>query len=295
MQTKQPVWEVRHAIEWEDGRKVYLSINGAPILDEDGEVSKVVFTVEDYTRRKIQQDDLEAALARERKLNKMKSEFISMVSHEFRTPMAVIMTSTGILRMGHHRMTDEQVLARLQKIEEQIGRLDQLVSDVTFINKSDIVGQQVDLENVNVPVFFRSIVEEIETAYPNHRPIDVIEEKECPILMLDPDLLRQIFANLLSNAMKYSADDDAVTLSYACDENRLTVLVSDEGIGIPEEDQRRLFEVFHRASNVGQITGSGLGLSITRRAVEALGGKITFESAEGAGTQFLVSLPTHHQ
>lgn len=291
MRTKRPVWEVRQAIEWSDGRKVYLSINGAPILDEHGEVSKVVFTVEDYTHRKHQQDELQAALERERQLNRMKSTFVSMVSHEFRTPLAVILTSTGILRLKRHMLSSEQIFDRLQTIEKQVSHLTWLLEDVMFISKGEMVGHELKLEPVQIVDVIRTIAEQVNMAHPDHVPIELVGEGGNSNMLSDETLLQHIFGNLLANAMKYSPADAPVSLSYACDDTSFIALVSDEGIGIPEEDQKRLFDVFHRATNVGGVNGTGLGLAIVKQAVDALGGEISFESEEGVGTQFLVKLP----
>ncbi len=291
MQTKQPVWDVRHAIEWSDGRRVYLSINGAPILDENGEVSKVVFTVEDYTQRKLQQDELEAALQREKKLNELKSAFVSMVSHEFRTPMAIIMTSTNLLRMKRNRMTEAEFLTRLDKIETQINHLDALIADVTFINKDDHVGHAPQRVCINIAYFFAQLADEIQTSYPDHTPIQITSAGSCNTALVDLSLMQHIFVNLLSNAMKYSPPESTVICAYTCDQHTLTVRVSDQGIGIPPEDQNALFQPFQRARNVDMIPGTGLGLNIARRAVTALGGTITLESEVGSGSVFTVTLP----
>lgn len=291
MTTKQPVWDVRHAIQKANGEVLYLAINAAPILDENGEVSEVIAVVEDYTARKHQQDDLEAALARERALNAMKSTFISMVSHEFRTPMAIIMTSTSILRMKRGNMSEAEYLERLERIERQITRLNDLISDVTFINKGDVVGLSVNPEPIQLRSFFNSVIEEIRSAYPDHIAVEVVHEEPDQVMHQDPSLMQQIFINLLSNAVKYSNSDSPVLCRYWCDSRAVHVIIADEGIGIPAADLPRIFEVFHRAANVGNVSGTGLGLSIVKRAVDALNGTITVESEMGAGTKFMVTLP----
>jgi PAS domain S-box-containing protein len=291
MQTKKPVWEVRHAITLPDGTRTYLSINGAPILDADGEVSKVVFTIEDYTRRKIQEDELAATLAREKHANETKSNFISLVSHEFRTPMTIIMTSTHILEMKLSTMSHAEVIDRLDKIRTQVHRLNNLISDVTFINKDELVGQPIQPVRINLPQFFSQIADEIQIAHDDHQPIKLIQAHPSETVMLDLSLMQQIFINLLSNAVKYSPPDSTVTCQYSGDKHSLSVVVKDEGIGIPQEDQLHLFEVFHRAANAHKIPGTGLGLAIVKRAVDKLGGTITVDSQVGAGSTFTITLP----
>lgn len=291
MQTKQPVYDVRHAIEWSDGRKVYLAINGAPLFDEQGEIIKVVFTLEDYTQRKLQEDQIEAALEHEKRLNELRSKIISTVSHEFRTPLAVIMTSTSLLRMPHKRMNEEQLLARLDRIDEQVKRLASLLDDVTFMNKSQQAAHRLNYAAIDLPAFFERLVMETKAALQNDVQVTVVDQVVAAQVTLDEALLHQICSNLLSNAMKYSKSGGHVSLTYQCSETHLEITVTDDGIGIPDEDQAHIYDSFHRSSNVGMISGTGLGLPITKHAVELLGGTITFESAEGSGSTFKVTIP----
>lgn len=291
MRTRQPVWDVRHAIEWPDGRRVYLVINGAPIFDERGEVSKVVFTVEDDTQRKLQQDQLKAALAREKQMNELKSAFINMVTHEFRTPMTTIMTSTGILRRRRQALSPAEFEARLDKIDTQIRRLSRLLADITFLSKDELVGHVIDPVTIHLSQFFAQLADEVLMIYPDHTALCVEGTGVCDTVQLDLSLMEQIFENLLNNAVKYSPADRPVLCRYTCDQDTLHVLIKDEGIGIPYADQPLIFQAFQRGSNVNGIQGTGLGLNIVKRAVDTLGGSVSFESAPGQGTTFLVTIP----
>ena len=291
MQTKQSVWDVRHAIEWSNGRKVYLSINGTPVFDASGEVDKVIFTIEDYTDRKHQQDALEAALEREKHLNKLKSNFVSMASHEFRTPLTIISTSADIIRRKIDTITPDQLGDRLDKISNQIRHIARLLSEVTFINKDDMIGLALESKPLDLTKLIQQIVDEIEVVYPTHLPVRVSINVPQTEFLSDESLLQKIIINLLSNAMKYSPLESEVIFSCALDQQTLILTVKDEGIGIPARDQGNLFNEFHRGHNVGTIQGTGLGLAIVRRAVTALDGQIEFESTEQNGTTFLVKLP----
>lgn len=291
MQTRQPVRDVRHAIEWSNGQRVYLSINGAPILDANGEVSQVVFTIEDYTLMKQQQDQLEAALLREKELNRMKSAFVSMVTHEFRTPMAVIMTSTSILRMKRDHLTPQEIEVRLNRIDEQIKRLNTLIEEVTFINRDELVGHELILSTLSLKLFTLQIIEEIAVTYPDHAPVQFVVADNCDTIRTDKALFQQIVMNLVSNAVKYSPKDKPAQCTITCTATEFVLVVKDNGIGIPESSQPYLFDIFHRAENVGDISGTGLGLHIVKRAVTVLGGSISYESTEGVGTTFTVRLP----
>ncbi len=292
MRTKAPVWNVRQAVVRDDGNIIYLAINGAPVFDEDGEISQVVFTVEDYTTRKYQEDELLKALKREKQLNEVKTNFIAMVSHEFRTPMAVIKSTMDILRLRKDDLTADELERRLAGVDLQIDRLTQLLSDVMFINRDEQVGQSPRADEISLHQFFGQLAEATSIAFPDHRPVNVAGQCENhPFVYMDIPLMQQIFMNLFSNAMKYSPWDGIVTCRYTCDGDKLAVTISDNGIGIPAKDQAQLFDTFHRAKNVGNIPGTGLGMAIIQRAVTALQGSITFTSEEGKGTTFTVTLP----
>ncbi|MEL6151380.1 MAG: PAS domain-containing sensor histidine kinase, partial [Chloroflexota bacterium] len=217
METKQPVWDVRHAIVKPDGTRIYLAINGAPIFDDDGEISKIVFTIEDYTSRQHAEDEMANAIRRERELNQIQAAFISMVSHEFRTPMAVIMTSASILQTRLEQMGLPELNPRLQKIEAQVTRLDAMIADATVINRSHVAGFRVQQENIYLPDFFAQLCEEIHTAYPEHTPPAVVNEGTCTDVTSDSNLLQHIFQNLFSNAMKYAAPGQVALCRYHCD------------------------------------------------------------------------------
>ncbi len=292
MRTKAPVWNVRQAVVRDDGNIIYLAINGAPVFDEDSEISQVVFTVEDYTTRKYQEDELLGALKREKQLNEVKTNFIAMVSHEFRTPMAVIKSTMDILLLRKDDLTGDELERRLAGVDLQIDRLTQLLNDVMFINRDEQIGQSPRADEISLHQFFGQLAEATSIAFPDHRPVNIAGQCENhPFVYMDIPLMQQIFMNLFSNAMKYSSWDGVVTCRYQCEGDKLVVMVSDNGIGIPERDQEKLFQLFHRAKNVGNIPGTGLGMAIIQRAVTALQGNITFTSEEGKGTTFTVTLP----
>lgn len=290
MKTKQPVWDVRHAIEWSTGEIVYLAINGMPILDENGEVDKIVFTVEDYTARKIQQDKLEEALKRAEYLSDIRAQFISMVNHEFRTPLQIINSSVDLLRMKLNRMSEQEFISRTDRIQQQIHILDEMLRDVAFINKYDRAGYDIKLEQLSLSEFFTNLAEELSTMFPNHVPI-AITQKGADKINTDLLLMHHIFNNLLGNALKYSEPNKHVKCIIENRGRELYVEIQDSGRGIPIGDQDNIFDAFHRASNVGELQGSGLGLAITWRSIQRLHGKIHFASEEHVGTTFYVKIP----
>ncbi|MCI0709889.1 MAG: PAS domain S-box protein [Chloroflexi bacterium] len=234
---------------------------------------------------------LQQELEREKELRELKSRFLSMVAHDFRTPLTLIMSSTGLVRMLGDKITSDQRDTSLQKIDRQVERLSKLLDEVSFINRNELSGHKLQLTPVSMVTFLKQIVDEV--TYSTPKPITITLACGDPdIYLLDELLLHQIFSNLVSNAVKYSKQDEGKVV-IACNvvDDWLRIDVSDKGIGIPEEDQKYIFEVFHRARNVGNISGSGLGLAIVKTAVEAHGGRIDFESEVGKGTTFRVQLP----
>jgi signal transduction histidine kinase len=235
--------------------------------------------------------ELEAAFERVKRLNELRSRIISTVSHEFRTPLAIIMTSTGLLRLLHKGMTEEQMLARFDRIDEQVKRLAALLDEVATMNKSHLAAHHPYYVSVDLPTFFERLLTQIQPPLMTDSPVTVTVQGDSGVVTTDAVLLNQICSHLLLNAIKFSNPGGCVTLTYRGDAETLCITIKDHGIGIPEADQSHIFDTFHRGSNVCKIPGAGLGLAITREAVEVLGGTITFESAVGSGTTFTVTLP----
>ncbi len=273
---------------------VYVAISGAPLLDENGSVREVILTANDITLHKQAEAQLQAAVTRERELNDLKTRFLSMVTHEFKTPLAVIRSSADLMRMKLHLISREQIANRLDILDEQVQHIDALINEVVQINRTQLFTQQARREAVDLPALMTRIVRELRMAYGDRCPIDVTPGPLCDDWTADPAMLQQIISNLLSNAIKYTPDDRPVTVNYQCISNTLTLHVADQGIGIPPEDLDKLFDPFHRASNVGSVSGSGLGLVIVKQAIDAHGGSIHVDSAVGQGTTVTITLPSTH-
>jgi signal transduction histidine kinase len=238
------------------------------------------------------QAELEAVntLVERGKLAALRSRFVSMASHEFRTPLTTILAACQSLERYIDRMTVEQRLAQLTKIEAEAQHMTGLLDDVLTVGKAD-AGK---LEFAPVRVDLKRLCEEIvaearTTAAATQRLLLDCADDLVPVTV-DPKLVRRILGNLLTNAVKYSAPDGTVSCAVAVRDGDPGFEVRDHGIGIPAEDQARLFEPFHRGANVGKISGSGLGLTITKKAIEVHGGTIAVESGVGKGTTFVVRL-----
>lgn len=256
----------------------------------NGDLWGVICSIRDITPRKQIEEELRRTLQHERELRAMKAKFISMVSHEFRTPLAVIMTSNDILTRYAEKLSEQRRAEHHGKIMDAIRHLTTLTDDISFLNKTE-GAQQLRLERSDIASLFETIASEIGAAMKVNDRLRIEILGKPRSARTDAKLFRQIITNLVTNAIKYSPAGGEVLTQITFDADTLHLRVQDHGIGIPESDQPYLFDAFHRASNVGEIEGSGLGLHITKRAVELLGGSITCQSEEGQGTTFDVSLP----
>lgn len=235
--------------------------------------------------------ELNEALERERELVKVKSDFVSLVTHEFRTPLGVILSASEVLERYFDRLDPDKRTHHLAMISRSTTNLAALIDEVLFLGRIEEGRLAFEPRPIELPKFIDEFCDEIRSATGGICPIVVETSGSLEGGQGDPALLRHILSNLLSNAVKYSEPGSPVRLSLARDGSELVLVVADQGIGIPLEDQPRLFESFTRASNVGSRPGTGLGLVIVRRSVEAHGGRIAIESAAGQGTTVTVRLP----
>ncbi len=230
-------------------------------------------------------------LARERELNELKSDFVSMVSHEFRTPLEIIMSSVDNLQRYRERLPAEKREQLLQTIHKAVRRMTGMMEEVLVLGRVESGRMEFKPVRFDLPAFCRRVADEIHSATGGRCPIDLQLNDIPSTANGDESVLRHVLSNLLSNAVKYSPEGQTVILSVSQKVEEVIFQVKDRGCGIPAGDQERLFQAFHRGSNVRQVPGTGLGLVIVQRCVDLHGGRIRCESAEGQGTTFVVSLP----
>ena len=260
----------------------YIEMEPAPL---------VMSFILDTTERKQAEGALKQALAQEKELGELKSRFVSMASHEFRTPLTVILANTETLSHYRHKMNPTQIDARLVKIRQQVIYMKEIMEDVLQLARIQAGHVEFHPLTGDLDSLCQEITEEFD-GQAAYRDRIVYQCTTAPVLTaFDRRLMRQIISNLLLNALKYSAAEKLINLTLTHDDNQVCLQVRDEGIGIPPDDLKHLFEPFHRATNVGTISGTGLGLSITKQAVELHGGTITPVSQVGSGTTFTVTLP----
>jgi len=237
------------------------------------------------------EDEMRQALQVERELNELKSKFVSIVSHEFRTPLTVLRTSIELLEKYGHVATEEKKQTYFQRIRLAITNMTQLLEDVLVVGRAEAGKLDFKPCPVELEPFCAEIVEEIQHGLGVAHHIIFHYKSDVADAQLDPNLLRSILTNLLSNAVKYSPKGSQIDFSVAREEQNLLFVIADQGIGIPKDDQPHLFQLFHRASNVDTIRGTGLGLAIVQQCITRHKGHVKFESHENEGTTFYVRLP----
>jgi PAS domain S-box-containing protein len=246
---------------------------------------------EDITERKQAEVVLRHALAREMEVSELRVRFLSMASHDLRTPLAVIQSGIDIVDQYGDRLSALQKRDRFHQMRASVTHMVDLLNDILTIGKIEAGKLEFDPEPLDLVQTCEDILSEVQMSIGSAHKFDFTVTGVCEMQMMDSKLIRHILTNLLSNATKYSPDGSTVTIELGCDDGQIVLRVQDQGIGIPVEDQPRLFEAFHRAQNVGPVHGTGLGLAIVKQAVDLHRGTIVFESGVGVGTTFTVTLP----
>ncbi|HBB34304.1 MAG TPA: hypothetical protein DDZ80_04855 [Cyanobacteria bacterium UBA8803] len=282
-----------------DGLQRWVWVRGFHVLNEAGFVERLAGIAEDITERKRAETEILNALAKEKELGDLKSRFVSITSHEFRTPLTTILSTTELLE--YYDWTKEEELEQLHLIQEAVHQMLDLLEDTLFMSTSEAGQLPFHPVPLNLHEFCQGVVAEIERGISWKRfPTDIqhsitfVSQGENFLAYMDRKLLRQILTNLLLNAIKYSPTGGTVRFELSCQGNESIFQIQDRGIGIPPEDQPRLFEFFHRGRNVGSIDGTGLGLAIVKKCVDLHGGQIVVNSDVGIGTTFTVKLPLYY-
>ena len=291
MQNKKNGFYIEYRIKRPDGSIRWIHDRAFPLKDATGQVYRIVGIAEDITQRKQVETEIQKALAKEKELSELKSRFVSMTSHEFRTPLAVISSSAEILKTFGHRLNEESKREHLECIQTYIGHTTQLLDDILLINKAETENLAFEPASLDLVPFCQVLTKEIQLSASNHTIVFSSNSQSNVIGNFDKKILRQILINLLSNAIKYSPNSAMVNFNLDITESIVIFSIQDQGIGIPEADQVKLFESFHRAKNVGDIPGSGLGLSIVAKCVDLHKGAISVNSELGKGTTFIVKIP----
>ena len=248
----------------------------------------------EITVRKKAEEDVRRALEKERELNDLKSKFVSIASHEFRTPLSSILSSISLIDQYNQKGDVEKIDKHVNRAKASVNHLTAILNDLLSLSKLEEGKMETLHENVYIKELFSDIAEEVKLLLKSGQKIVMECNTSKESLHTDSRILRNILFNLLSNASKYSEPNKSIYFSCENTATSFRVTIRDEGIGIPEADQRHLFERFFRASNVSNIQGTGLGLNIVKRYLDLLNGSVTFTSEYTKGSTFTIILPIRH-
>lgn len=247
---------------------------------------------ETLLKLEITQKEVVRALEKERELNDMKSKFVTIASHEFRTPLATILSSASLIGRYVHSEEDEKRQKHVQRIKSAVNNLTEILNDFLSIGKLEEGRMQSVPVEVDMPSCCTELMDEIKGVCKDGQQIYYQHEGPTEA-WIDKHLVRNVLINLLSNAIKYSEGHTDIWLRTRLDDAVVHFEIEDQGIGIPESDQTNIFERFFRAQNAGNAQGTGLGLNIVKKYIDLMKGEISFTSQPGQGTTFFVSLPNH--
>ncbi|ARV62646.1 PAS domain-containing sensor histidine kinase [Nostocales cyanobacterium HT-58-2] len=294
-QNTYSAYQNEYRIVQPDGSIRWIWDSSFPVYNNLGEVYRRVGIAQDITERKLA-EETRLALEKEREISKLKSDFITIASHEFRTPLTTILLSCELLQNYGDQLPYDKKKRHFDKIKSSIKNLNQILEDVLIIGKTEAGKLEFEPTHIDLISFCIDLVEQLQMSAGENYYINFVEQctygcQREDLPLMDEKLLRHILTNLLSNAIKYSPQGGNIQFELICEPKSVIFRIQDEGIGIPEEDQKKLFTSFFRSSNIGNLPGTGLGLTIVKNAVELHGGQITVESQVGVGTTFTVVLP----
>lgn len=266
----------------------YYLVTAVPLQSKINETNQILVVTQNITTLKIAEKETLKLLEKERELNEMKSRFVSTASHEFRTPLGAILSSASLISMYNNIGDETKRNKHIERIVGSVSNLTEILNDFLSLGKIEegkVTNQPVEFDVID---FCEDTIEEIGITTKPYQEIKVNYRMTNSLVNLDKQLLRNILLNLLTNAIKYSSVKSVITFDVIKQNGELIFSVKDQGIGIPKEDQKNLFETFFRASNVENIKGTGMGLHIVKKYLDIMDGKIEFESAINKGSCFTV-------
>lgn len=249
--------------------------------------------LEQLNKEKELEEQLKLALSNEKEINELKTRFIATVSHEFRTPLAALLSSSQMIQRYSKKWSEEKLNEHYERISSTVNYLTQLLDDVLTISRAERDVIKNNPQIVNIHTLLNKITNDVQAQFTDKHKLEIKIDCEKELINIDIRLLRQIITNLLTNAVKYSPEGGKVELIVKSKNNTLDVQISDEGIGIDESEIKYIFEPFYRTKNSVGIQGSGLGLNIVKRALEIVGGDISVKSKLNFGTTFNVRIPLY--
>jgi PAS domain S-box-containing protein len=274
-------------------RNTFFEVYTLPLRESDHSISKILVVFQNINNRKQAEQEIQKSLEKEKELNELKSRFVSMASHEFRTPLATILSSTTLISKYQESNADERIKKHISRIKSSVNNLTQILNDFLSLSKLEEGKIQNIPTKFKIKEFCKEIIEEINFLMKEDQ--ELVESLKCENddfeIFLDKQLIRNVIYNLLSNAIKYSDNQDKIFFTLNQKEKSIEFIIKDQGIGIPMEEQNQMFERFFRAKNAVNIQGTGLGLNIVKKYIDLMNGEISFESEANVGTTFKVEIP----
>lgn len=272
-------------------KKNFISVN---IIIVVFIVFTVSFVVNPLIKKKeLSELKLTKALIQEKELNELKTQFVSTASHEFRTPLSAINFAAGSIKKYAAKMEPIAIVQKLHKIEDQVKYMTKLLNNIFIAGSMEVGQMSFNPLHMNLGNFIDEILEEVYSFEENLHKIILIDTGELKnsTIFIDEILGRNIFVNIISNALKFSPDADKITIEFSSEKDHTVISVTDFGIGIPKSELKKIFNPFTRGKNVELFKGTGLGLSIAKDAIDIIGGKIIIHRNNENGTTFLVKIP----
>jgi two-component system, LuxR family, sensor kinase FixL len=274
-----------------DGSIFYADVIFTPIYDDKHILKGFAKITRDITEQKKAEEDMMNTLRREQDLNEMKSRFVTLASHEFKTPLSVILSSVSLIEKYPDADQQDKRLKHIHRIKSNVNNLKQILNDFLSLEKLEGGIVQNCPTETDLVHLTREAIQDMENSLKEAQNIQLHTQGSPRLVYVDIQLLRNILNNLLSNAIKYSPESTTVDCTLSYQPATVDIQVTDRGIGIPPEEQQHLFERFFRATNTTGISGTGLGLSIIKGYLDLMGGQITLSSVPGDGCAFTVTLP----
>lgn len=240
-------------------------------------------------------EEVSNSLEKEKELNQLKSRFVSMASHEFRTPLSAIQLSASLIEKYNSQYENSNITKHVSKIKSGVGNLTNILNDFLSLEKLEAGKVNIQINTFDIVKFAEEITEEMQMIAKQNQNIIYQHTGTRSKIKTDINLLKNCIVNLIGNAIKYSGENTFIEFNTEMLDKKCIITVKDNGIGIPMTEQKHLFEAFFRAHNTGSIPGTGLGLNIVDRYVKLINGTITFESAENKGTTFTITLDQHEE
>ncbi|BAU66881.1 PAS/PAC sensor hybrid histidine kinase [Stanieria sp. NIES-3757] len=296
LKNRNKVQKIDSICQTKTGESREIEFSCSIVQTEIKEFFNCVYIGRDITARKQAEAEILQALQKEKELREIKSRFISMASHEFRNPLSSILIASNFLAQNKNNISQENWNFYLNTINNAAQNMQSLVEDILVISQTEEGKLTFNPTLLNLNKVCQRIIKELKITA-NQKNISFSTNVEHLVIWSDKKILKLIINNLLSNAIKYSPQEEKIDFKilYISEKEIVKIIIQDYGIGIPVEAKKHLFDSFYRANNVGDIPGSGLGLSIVKKAVDLHGGKIELDSKLGLGTTITVILPVNNQ